>query len=78
MGDLEFFGGLDTGGESFDAAAFERFKERMKRAAAQLKAKQKTEQKQKKTEEIKLGSIGSIVRYDEFLKECLYGTKFKR
>lgn len=51
MGDLEFFGGLDTGGESFDAAAFERFKERMKRAAAQLKAQQKTEQKQKKTED---------------------------
>ncbi len=51
MGDLEFFGGLDTGGESFDAAAFERFKERMKRAAAQLKAQQKSEQKQKKTED---------------------------
>ncbi len=51
MGDLEFFGGLDTGGESFDPAAFERFKERMKRAAAQLKAQQKTEQKQKKTED---------------------------
>jgi len=51
MGDLEFFGGPDQGGESFDAAAFERFKERMKRAAAQLKAQQKTEQKQKKTED---------------------------
>jgi len=51
MGDLDIFGGMDSGGESFDAAAFERFKERMKRAAAQLKALQKSEQKQKKTED---------------------------
>lgn len=51
MSDLEFFGGPDAGGESFDAAAFERFKERMKRAAAQLKALQKTEQKQRQTED---------------------------
>ncbi len=51
MSDLEFFGGPDAGGESFDTAAFERFKERMKRAAAQLKALQKSEQKQKQTED---------------------------
>jgi hypothetical protein len=50
MGDLEFFGGMDGGGES-DPAAFERFKERMKAAAAQLKAIQKQEQKQKKSED---------------------------
>jgi hypothetical protein len=51
MGDIDIFGGLDAGGESFDAAAFEKFKERMKRAAAQLKALQKQEKKQKKTED---------------------------
>jgi len=51
MSDLEFFGGPDAGGESFDTAAFERFKERMKRAAAQLKALQKSEQRQKQTED---------------------------
>jgi len=51
MGDLEFFGGSDAGGESFDAAAFERFKQRMAAAAAQLKAIQKQEQKQKKSED---------------------------
>lgn len=50
MSDLEFFGGADSGGEA-DPAAFERFKERMKRAAAQLKAIQKSEQKQKKNED---------------------------
>lgn len=51
MGDLEFFGGADGGGESYDPAAFERFKERIKRAAAQLQAQKKAEQKLKKTED---------------------------
>jgi hypothetical protein len=50
MGDLEFFGGMDGSGE-YNAAAFEKFKERMKAAAAQLKAIQKQEQKQKQSEE---------------------------
>jgi hypothetical protein len=50
MGDLEFFGGMDSGGE-YNAAAFEKFKERMKAAAAQLKAIQKQEQKQKQSED---------------------------
>lgn len=51
MSDFESFGGFDAGGESFDPAAFERFKERMAAAAAQLKALQKQEQKQKKSED---------------------------
>ena len=50
MSDVESFSGLDQG-EGFDAAAFEKFKERMKAAAAQLKAIQASEQKQKKTED---------------------------
>lgn len=51
MSDFESFGGFDAGRESFDPAAFERFKERMAAAAAQLKALQKQEQKQKKSED---------------------------
>ncbi|MCA9373967.1 MAG: hypothetical protein R3B71_02335 [Candidatus Gracilibacteria bacterium] len=51
MSDFESFGGFDAGRESFDPAAFERFKERMKAAAAQLKAIQKQEKKQKKSED---------------------------
>lgn len=51
MSDFESFGGFDAGRESFDPAAFERFKERMAAAAAQLKAIQKQEQKQKKSED---------------------------
>lgn len=51
MSDFESFGGFDAGGESFDPAAFERFKERMRAAAAQLKAIQKQEKKQKKSED---------------------------
>lgn len=51
MGDLEFFGGSDTGSEGMDPAAFERFKEKMRRAAAQIKAIRKQEQKQKKSED---------------------------
>lgn len=50
MSDFEAFGGFDAGREAFDPAAFERFKERMKAAAAQLRALQKQEQKQKKSE----------------------------
>ncbi|MCH8049759.1 ATP-dependent Clp protease proteolytic subunit [Patescibacteria group bacterium] len=51
MSDLDLFGGLDAGGDTFDAAAFEKFKERMKQAAAQLKALQKQEKRQKQTED---------------------------
>lgn len=51
MSDLDAFGGFDGGGESYDPASFERFKERMKAAAAQLKALQKSEKKQKKSED---------------------------
>lgn len=51
MSDLESFFGADDRGESMDPAAFERFKERMAAAAAQLKALQKQEQKQKKKED---------------------------
>ncbi len=50
MSDLESFSGFDAG-ESFDPASFDRFKERMKAAAAQLKAIQKQEQRQKKSED---------------------------
>ncbi len=51
MSDLESFFSADNRGESMDPAAFERFKERMAAAAAQLKALQKQEQKQKKKED---------------------------
>jgi len=51
MSDLESFFGADDRGEAMDPAAFERFKERMAAAAAQLKALQKQEQKQKKKED---------------------------
>ena len=51
MSDLESFFSNDNRGESMDPAAFERFKERMAAAAAQLKALQKQEQKQKKKED---------------------------
>lgn len=51
MSDLESFFGADKGGESVDPAAFEKFKERMAAAAAQLKALQAQEQKQKKKED---------------------------
>jgi hypothetical protein len=51
MSDLESFSGFDSGSEGMDAAAFERFKERMRAAAAQLKAMQAGEQKQKKKED---------------------------
>jgi hypothetical protein len=51
MSDVESFFGADDRGEAMDPAAFERFKERMAAAAAQLKALQKQEQKQKKKED---------------------------
>lgn len=51
MSDLESFTGFDSQGDAMDPGAFERFKERMKAAAAQLKAQQAGEQKQKKTED---------------------------
>jgi len=51
MSDLEAFSGYEGGGEGMDPAAFERFKERMKAAAAQLKALAAGEQKQKKKED---------------------------
>jgi|GEM_PF-1434120 len=50
MTDLESFSGFN-GNEAYDPAAFERFKERMKAASAQLKAIQAGEQKQKKKED---------------------------
>lgn len=51
MSDFESFSGSDTGANSMDPNAFEKFKERMAAAAAQLKAMQIGEQKQKKTED---------------------------
>jgi hypothetical protein len=51
MSDAEVFSGMDASQEGFDPAAFERFKERMKAASAQLKAIQAGEQKQKKKED---------------------------
>lgn len=51
MADFESFSGFDAQGDAMDPGAFERFKERMKAAAAQLKAQQAGEQKQKKTED---------------------------
>ncbi len=51
MGDLESFSGFDSGADKSDPAAFERFKERIKAAAAGLQAMQKVQQKQKKTED---------------------------
>lgn len=50
MSDFEIFGGIeDTGG--VDEASFEKFKERVKAAQAQIKALQKGEQKVRKKEE---------------------------
>jgi len=51
VSDFESFGGFDAGGESYDPASFERFKERMKVAAAQIKIIKKQEKKQKKSED---------------------------
>jgi hypothetical protein len=51
MSDLESFAGFNDRNEGMDAAAFERFKERMAAAAAQLKSIQAGEQKQRKKED---------------------------
>ena len=50
MSDFEFFGGSE-GGESYDPAAFERFKQKMQANAQFIAALQKGEQKQKKNED---------------------------
>lgn len=50
MGDLEFFN-PGEGGESYDPAAFERFKEKIKKNAAFIAALRKGEQKQKQKED---------------------------
>jgi len=50
MGEFESFGGFEAG-EGMDSASFEKFKERMKAAATQIKALKKGEQKQRKREE---------------------------
>ncbi len=51
MSDLESYSGFNDRSEGMDPAAFERFKERMAQAAAQLQAIQAGEQKQKKKED---------------------------
>lgn len=50
MSDLEFFNPSE-GGESYDPAAFERFKEKIKKNAAFIAAARKSEQKQKQKED---------------------------
>lgn len=50
MSDFEFFNPSE-GGESYDPAAFERFKENLKKSAAAMAAVRKGEQKQKKKED---------------------------
>lgn len=50
MDGFEFFGGMDNA-DSFDAAAFEKFKERIKAASAQIKALKKAEKKKKEKED---------------------------
>lgn len=50
MGDFESFAGFDAS-EGVDPASFEKFKERIKAAAAQIKALKKGEQKQRQKEE---------------------------
>jgi hypothetical protein len=49
MGDFESFGAFESG-QGADAASFEKFKERIKAAAAHIKALKKSEQKQRKKE----------------------------
>ncbi|MFC1749777.1 hypothetical protein ACFL2V_13330 [Pseudomonadota bacterium] len=51
MSDLESFGGFDAGGEGMDSASFEKFKERMRIAAQQLKLLQKAEKRRKQSED---------------------------
>jgi len=50
MGDFESFTGFESS-DGIDQASFEKFKERMKAAAAQIKALKKGEQKQRQKEE---------------------------
>lgn len=50
MSDMEFFS-PGEGGESYDPAAFDRFKEKMKKNAAFMAAARKSEQKQKQKED---------------------------
>lgn len=50
MADFEFFNPSE-GGESYDPAAFERFKEKIKKNAAFIAAARKSEQKQKQKED---------------------------
>lgn len=50
MSDFEFFNPSE-GGESYDPAAFERFKEKIKKNAAFIAAARKSEQKQKEKED---------------------------
>lgn len=64
MSDLEFFGGADAS-ESFDPASFERFKERMKAAAAQLQAIQKQEKQQKKSEDELIKILLKFIQGDQ-------------
>ena len=51
MADAESFFGREERGDSMDPAAFERFKERMAAASAQLKSLAAQQQKQKKKED---------------------------
>jgi hypothetical protein len=50
MSDFETFGGVDASGQ-VDQASFEKFKERVKQASAQIKAAKAAEQKQRKKED---------------------------
>jgi hypothetical protein len=50
MTDLEFFGGFDSS-DKIDPASFEKFKERVKAASAQIKALKIAEQKKRKQED---------------------------
>lgn len=51
MSDFESFGGVSEGQEAYDPASFERFKQRMAAASAQIAALQKQEKRQKKSED---------------------------
>jgi len=64
MADFEMFGGMDEGGEGVDPAAFEKFKERVKAASAQIKADKKKEQKQKKKEDQLIKILLQFVKKD--------------
>lgn len=51
MSDFEAFAGMEEGGDKVDPAVFEKFKERIKAAATQIKAIKKSEQKVRKKED---------------------------